>query len=148
MSQPSPRAAPLLETTRGRVISGLFNEVQATFGRVDNYRTYAPNFGERYQIYNGLELSLNARTTNGVQFQVGSSTGQTVSDNCEIRAKLPETDLLDPDCHDAPGITTRVTGAPRSGWPAARRRGTNRSTPAARRSHSSGAAWRRRRRPR
>lgn len=101
----------LPEAARGRVITDLFNEAQSTFGRVDNFRTYAPNFGERYQIYNGVELSLNARLRSGLQFQVGSSTGETVSDDCEIREKVPETGLLDPYCHDAPGITTRVTGA-------------------------------------
>ena len=93
------------------MIADLFNEVPQTFGRVDNFRTYAPNFGERYQIYNGVELGLNARMRNGLQFQVGSSTGETVSDDCEIREKLPETGLLDPYCHSAPGITTRATGA-------------------------------------
>ena len=35
---------------------------------------------KQYSIYNGLEMSLNARLRNGVQFHVGSSTGQTVTD--------------------------------------------------------------------
>lgn len=99
----------------GYVIDGLFNVVPAKFGQTNNYRTYAPNFGDQYQIYNGLELSVSARLRSGLQLQAGSSTGETVSDNCEIRARLPEIltsqNNMDPNCHNAPGITTRATGA-------------------------------------
>src|SRR5690606_18969522 len=92
-------------------ITDLFNVVPEKFGQADNYRTYAPNFGKQYQIYNGLELSISARLPNGLQLTAGSSTGETVSDDCEIREKLPESAPLDPYCHNSAGMTTRVTGA-------------------------------------
>jgi hypothetical protein len=95
----------------GYVIDNLFNVNPNKSGQTSNYRTYAPNYGKQYSIYNGLELSVQARLAGGLQLQAGSSTGQTVTDNCEIRAKVPEIDLLDPNCHNAPGITTRATGA-------------------------------------
>jgi hypothetical protein len=101
----------LPEAAQGRIITDLFNVIPAKFGQANNFRTYAPNFGEQYSIYNGLELSVSARLRGGLQVQAGSSTGETVTDNCEIREKLPEIDLLDPYCHNAPGITTRATGA-------------------------------------
>ena len=99
-------------------MTGLYNVVPELFGRTDNYNTYAPDYGKQYSIYNGLELSVSARLRNGLQFQAGSSTGETVTDNCEIRAKLPEIGIPNTgaqnsfaSCHNSPGVTTRVTGA-------------------------------------
>jgi hypothetical protein len=102
---------PRLPDGGGYVIENLFDPNDAVAALSNNYRTYAPNFGRRYQIYNGMEINVSARMRNGLQFQAGSSTGETVSDDCEIRAKLPEIDETDPFCHNAPGITTRLTGA-------------------------------------
>jgi hypothetical protein len=104
-------ADPRLPGGGGYVIDGLFDANPNVAGRSNNYRTYAPNYGEQYQIYNGMEINVSARLRGGLQFQAGSSTGQTVSDNCEIRAALPETGVTNPYCHNAPGVTTRVTGA-------------------------------------
>jgi len=101
----------LPESARGRVLSDLFNVVPAKFGQTNNYRTYAPNFGHQSSVYNGLELSVSARLPSGLQFQAGSSTGETVTDDCEIRNALPETGLLNPFCGLGGGITTRATGA-------------------------------------
>jgi hypothetical protein len=95
----------------GYAVDGIYDPNQNVATLTNNFNTYAPNYGKQYSIYNGLELSLSARLRNGVQFQAGSSTGETVTDNCEIRAKLPEISLLNPYCHNGPGITTRVTGA-------------------------------------
>jgi hypothetical protein len=102
---------PRLPGGGGYVIDGLFNASPGVASLSNNFNTYAPNYGKQYSIYNGLEMSLSARLRNGLQFQAGSSTGQTVTDNCEIREKLPEINPTNPNCHVAPGITTRVTGA-------------------------------------
>ena len=56
----------------------------------DNYRTYAPDYGNISQMYNGIDINVAARLRNGLQLQAGSSTGQRVTDYCEVRAKLPE----------------------------------------------------------
>ena len=102
---------PRLPGGGGYVIENLFDPNDNVAALSNNYRTYAPIYGNQYQIYNGMEINVSARMRNGLQFQAGSSTGETVSDNCEIRAKLPEVDETDPYCHNAPGIATRVTGA-------------------------------------
>ena len=103
---------PRLPGGGGYLVDGLFNATPAAvLVPNNNYNTYAPNFGQQYSRYNGLEINMSARMRNGVQFQAGSSTGQTVTDNCEIRAKLPEISVTNPYCHNAPGVTTRVTGA-------------------------------------
>jgi len=108
----------------GYVVSGLYDVVPAKNAIFDNYRTYAPNYGNLYQIYNGVDVNVNARLRNGVQLQAGSNTGQRVTDYCEVRAKLPGQtgnfstgsevpaySAVNPYCHFAPGITTRMTAA-------------------------------------
>jgi hypothetical protein len=42
---------------------------------------------------------VNARLRNGVTVQGGYSGGYSTSDNCEVRAKVPEIALLNPYCH-------------------------------------------------
>ena len=90
----------------------------------NNLRTYAPDYGTISQVYNGIDINLNARMRNGVQLQAGTSTGQRVTDYCDVRSKLPEQtggfstgsevqaySPVNPYCHVEPGITTRFTGA-------------------------------------
>jgi hypothetical protein len=95
----------------GYTISGLFNPNPSVSGLRNDFNTYAPNYGKQYSIYNGFDVNVAARLRGGLQLQAGSSTGETVTDNCEIRAKVPEISLLNPNCHNAPGITTRATGS-------------------------------------
>ena len=108
----------------GYVVSGLYDVVPAKAGVTDNYRTYAPDYGTIYQTYNGVDINVNARFRNGLNFQAGTSTGQRVTDYCEIRSQLPEQNggfstgsevpaysPVNPYCHYAPGIVTRGTAA-------------------------------------
>jgi hypothetical protein len=91
---------------------------------VNNLRTYAPDYGKISQVYNGVDVNINARMRNGIQVQAGTTTGQRVSDYCEVRGLIPEqtggfstgSELaayspLNPFCHVEPGITTRFTSA-------------------------------------
>jgi hypothetical protein len=115
---------PRLPNGGGYVVSGLYNVNPDKFGLTDNYRTYAPAYGKVSQVYNGVDINVNARLRNGLQLQGGTSTGQTVIDSCEVRDKLPEQvsggassqggiayNPVNPYCHVAPGITTRATAA-------------------------------------
>ena len=43
-----------------------------------------------------MDVNVNARLRGGLTVQGGTSTGRLVTDNCEIRAKLPETGALNP----------------------------------------------------
>ena len=109
----------------GYVIGGLYNVKQEKFSTAtDNLRTYAPNYGTISQVYNGVDLSVNARLANGLQMRAGSSTGERVTDYCDVRSKLPEQtggfstasevpafSPTNPYCHNAPGMTTRFTTA-------------------------------------
>jgi hypothetical protein len=115
---------PRLPGGGGYVISGLYNANPDVSSQADNYRTYAPDFGTISQVYNGMDVNVSARLANGVQLQAGTSTGQRVTDYCEVRAVLPEQtggfstgsevpgySPTNPYCHHAPGVTTRLTAA-------------------------------------
>jgi hypothetical protein len=71
----------------------------ALFGVTRNYVTYADNYGDVYQKYNGADVTFNARLRNGLTAQGGFSGGFSTSDNCAVRAQVPEIALTNPFCH-------------------------------------------------
>jgi len=52
------------------------------FGLVNNLVTQASHFGKRTEVYNGADVTLNARFGSGGVFQGGLSVGRTVEDAC------------------------------------------------------------------
>ena len=58
-----------------------------------NNITLADNFGGQSQTYNGVLFNISARAANGLNFQGGVNTGVTVTDGCDVRAALPETNI-------------------------------------------------------
>jgi len=80
------------------------------FGQTDNLLTDAGNFGEQYQVYNGIQINVTARPRNGLTLQGGLNSGKTVMDNCEVREVLPEIAPVNPFCHNDPGMITRLSG--------------------------------------
>lgn len=101
---------PRLPGGGGNTVSGLYNVSVAGAGQTDNYTTWADNYGTQTSMYNGVLLNVMARTTFGLTVQGGLNSGKTVTDNCEVRAALPEIAPVDPYCHNDPGFVTRVTG--------------------------------------
>ena len=105
------------------MISGLYDVNPALAGQVNNLVTDASTYGETYQYFNGLDVTVNVRTRGGLNIQGGTSTGQTVSDACDVRANLPELNLTlgpglagsmvsttSPYCHVAYGVLTQLRG--------------------------------------
>lgn len=80
----------LLPGGGGERICGLLALKPAAFGRVSTLVAPASNYGTQSEVYNGIDLTLNARFANGAMLSGGLATSQTVTDNCEIRAALPE----------------------------------------------------------
>ncbi len=109
----------------GYTVSGLYNVKPEKFSVAPNQlRTYAPDFGTISQVYNGIDINVQARLAQGLQVQAGSSTGQRVTDYCDVRSKLPEQaggfstgsevwaySPVNPYCDFRPGNTTRFTSA-------------------------------------
>jgi hypothetical protein len=73
-----------LGSVSGTQLCGLYDVKVAKFGQVDNLITANSNFGERTEVYNGFDVSINARFGEGGLFQGGLATGRTVSDNCAV----------------------------------------------------------------
>jgi hypothetical protein len=63
------------------------------FGQFDNYFTFAKDYGDVTYYWHGLDYDVNARLTNGINLQLGASTGRGVRDTCEVQAQLPESTL-------------------------------------------------------
>ena len=92
-------ADPRLPNGGGYTVSDLYNVTPSLFGITNNFVSFSDTYGEQYAKFNGLDINLNARPFNGLTIQGGFNGGRSVSDNCEIRAKLPETAPLNPYCH-------------------------------------------------
>jgi hypothetical protein len=73
----------------GNQICGLYDIKPAAFGRVSNVVSQATNYGGFTEVYNGVDLTVNARFDNGAQFGGGMSIGQTVTDTCALN-DLPQ----------------------------------------------------------
>jgi len=98
---------PRLPGGGGNEISGFYNPNKIV--AQDNYFTSASNFGNQIQRWNGVDLTTTVRPAQGVLLQGGLSTGRTLTDTCEILAKLPEADLLGaPYCRQMTHFLTQV----------------------------------------
>jgi hypothetical protein len=74
----------------GYVVSGLYDVVPAKSGQVDNLVDNANRYGAWSQSFNGVDVTAQVRLGRRFVLVGGSSTGQTVADNCDVRARLPE----------------------------------------------------------
>jgi hypothetical protein len=81
---------PLLPNGGGYTVSGLVDLNNNKVSQVLNLNTLSDNYGEQTQHWNGFDVNVNTRLHNGVLLQGGVSTGYTVTDDCEVLAKLPE----------------------------------------------------------
>jgi hypothetical protein len=96
---------------------------------VNNLVADSRKYGAWSQHFTGLDVTLNVRPTRGFTFVGGLSTGDTVADNCDVRANLPElattttgtstfgaglagSDVspVSPYCHVGFGILTQLRG--------------------------------------
>jgi hypothetical protein len=60
------------------------------FGQVDNFVTFADNYGKQIYHFNGVDLNVNARFPFALTVQGGFSTGNMVEDDCAVGEKVPE----------------------------------------------------------
>jgi hypothetical protein len=67
-----------------------FNPDPTIASTADNYVTFADDYGDTKQYWQGVDVNVNARMGNGLVVQGGTSTGRGVRDNCEVVAALPE----------------------------------------------------------
>jgi len=82
---------PRLPGGGGNVITGVYDlNPSKTIGGtpVDNFQTFASNYGDQYEHWNGVDVNVNARLPHGVLLLGGFSTGRTTTDNCDVVTKL------------------------------------------------------------
>ena len=77
-------ADPRLPGGGGYVIDDLFDVSPTVFGRTDNYITAIENFGTAENYWHGVNVQVNARLSNGLTVQGGTSTGRAVTDSCDV----------------------------------------------------------------
>ena len=120
---------PRLPGGGGYVVTGLYDVVPAKAGQVNNLVVDSMPYGTWYQYFNGLDVTINARVGRSLTVMAGTSTGQTVADNCDVRRHLPElattatgasgfgaglntsvVTMASPYCHVAYGVLTQIRG--------------------------------------
>lgn len=84
----------------GQRICGLYDLKPTLFGQVDNLVTQASRYGKRREVFNGVDVTVNARFGQGGQLSGGLSVGRAVTDNCAIIDSPQQ--ARDGFCHLAP----------------------------------------------
>ena len=81
---------PRLPGGGGYTLSGFYDVVPTMFGQQRNLNALSDKYGNQFENWNGIDLTVDARPTSTLTFQGGLSTGKTMEDNCDIVSKLPE----------------------------------------------------------
>src|SRR5688572_20473853 len=82
---------PRLPGGGGNRLEGLVALKQSPFGRPAlDHNTLDRAYGNQTEHWNGFDVTLDARLQNGLSLQVGTSTGRTSEDNCDIVSAMPE----------------------------------------------------------
>jgi hypothetical protein len=81
---------PNLPNGGGYPVTFVTRNSRSPLGATDNYYTFADDYGDVTTYWHGVDFAVNARTSNGITFQGGTSTGRGVRDYCEITDALPE----------------------------------------------------------
>ena len=77
-------ADPRLPGGGGYPVSFLVRNNNSVLGVSDPYYTTNQDFGDETHYWHGVDFTLNARLTNSLQFQGGTSTGRGVNDTCDV----------------------------------------------------------------
>ena len=81
VTAPSTPGCPAAAAT---TLGGLYNLNPNKVGAVNNYITYADNYGKQIEHWNGVDVTVNARLPPRPDLQGGLSTGRTSTDSCAI----------------------------------------------------------------
>ncbi len=81
---------PRLPGGGGYVVSGLYDVVPEKAGQVDNLIADSRKYGAWRQYFNGVDVTASVRVGRDFTLIGGTTTGQTVADSCDVRARLPE----------------------------------------------------------
>ena len=75
----------------GYTVRDMYNLNPAKFGLPSsNFVTLASHYGKQVEYWHGVDVNVTARYIKGLLVQGGTSSGRTVTDNCDVLAKVPE----------------------------------------------------------
>jgi hypothetical protein len=98
---------PRLPGGGGSVISGLYDIKPEKFGvPADDFFTFAHKHGKQTEVWNGVDVTVDARPRAGVLLQGGVSLERQTTDDCEVRANLDNPSPL--YCHVEGTFLTQV----------------------------------------
>jgi hypothetical protein len=92
----------------GNSICGLYDITPAKFGQVTNVVTQAGNYGKQTEVYNGVDVSLNARLKAGAMVGGGVNVGRSATNNCDVVTNRPNIQHLSPSQAVAPLTAPRL----------------------------------------
>ncbi len=114
---------PRLPGGGGYTVTGIADVDPAKFSLpANNFVTFADNYGKAYEHWDGIDVSMNARTRIGLTLQGGFSSGRRVTDYCAVQQQAPETGFAAVEnagtatwtpqqyCHQDYGWTTQIKG--------------------------------------
>jgi len=75
----------------GYRLDGLYALRPEAFGRpAQNNNTLDRTYGKQLEHWNGFDVTVDARLSNGLSLQAGTSTGRTMEDDCDVVSRVPE----------------------------------------------------------
>jgi len=101
---------PRLPGGGGERICGLYDINPVKFGLIDNVVAKASDYGTQSEIYNGVDVTMNARFGNGGQISGGISSGSTLTDNCEMQIDSPQRRFCRLESAWADGLQIKFSG--------------------------------------
>jgi hypothetical protein len=98
----------------GYVVPGIYNITPAgAAAGNENVQRAAADFGSYSRYWDGFDITAQARLSNGLTLQGGTSSGRLVEDSCESRVAVPEGrtgGLTDPWCREVEPLLTTFKG--------------------------------------
>lgn len=73
-----------LGATSGKQLCGMYDVKPARFGQVETVIGRQSTYGKRSEVFNGVDVSINAKFGRGGVLRGGYSTGRTVQNNCTV----------------------------------------------------------------
>lgn len=101
---------PELPDGGGYTVSGYMN-VNPNVASIatNNHQRPAGDYGKQIEHWNGVDLTTNIRLSRGALIQGGLSTGRTLTDNCDVLTKVPESNPLGvPFCRQETDFLTQI----------------------------------------
>ena len=91
-------------------ICGLYDIDAAAFGRSFTTVSNSTDFGNRTEVFNGFDVTVDARFDNGASIGGGVNGGRTTTDNCEIKPDSPDSRFCNQTRPIASNLEVKLNG--------------------------------------